>query len=333
MKYISIFFITIFFIVIFLLTSFIRDSYFLNSISETKEIAFLIEEGQSAKWISQNLEDQGIIGNHLWFDFYVWLSKSEKDFQPGVFTLRPGMSYANLVREMTLIELQEVSITIPEGFTLEQIGKRLEEKELVTMDEWSVAVSEDYRNLFSFLKSQPELSNLEGYLFPDTYRFLKEVSAQEIIVKMLTNFGNKLTPDLRIEIEKQGHTIHEVITLASIIEREVRTDEDRAMVSDLFWRRLSAGMPLQADSTVNYITQKNTPSISYEDAGIDSAWNTYKYTGLPPGPIANPGIASIEAAIFPEPNVYWYFLTDASGQVYYARTNQEQNENKSKYLR
>jgi UPF0755 protein len=196
-----------------------------------------------------------------------------------------------------------------------------------------IVQEKDFSPLFSFLVSKPSTVSLEGYLFPDTYRFFDGVSTEEILVKILTNFERKFSPNMKVTLQESGHTLHELVTMASIIEREVQTNEDRVLVSDIFWRRLKVGMPLQADSTVNYITEKNTPFLSYEDRELDSLWNTYKYTGLPPGPIANPGLKALQAALFPQANSYWYFLTDKEGNVYYARTNEEQNENKARYLK
>jgi len=120
--------------------------------------------------------------------------------------------------------------------------------------------------------------------------------------------------------------------MASVIEREVRSEEDRALVSDIFWKRVEAGRGLEADSTVNYITGHSKPSVSYEETRIDHPWNTYKYRGLPPGPIGNPSLSSLIAAIRPKANPYWYFLTDPQGKVYYGRTLEEHSANR-KYLR
>jgi UPF0755 protein len=149
---------------------------------------------------------------------------------------------------------------------------------------------------------------------------------------MLDNFDKKLTQDLRDEIARQKKTIFEIVTMASILEKEVQTDEDRAMVADIFWRRLKAGMPLQADSTINYITGKSDSRANLTDIQIDSPYNTYKYPGLPVGPIGNPGLSAIKAAIYPKANGYWYFLTTDDGKVIYAKSFDEHKANKAKYL-
>lgn len=327
---------------------FLWQSYVRYPDPKATDIQVAIEQGDGVKIISRQLKDKGLIPNRFFFECYVVLSQTQKNFQPGIFSLRPGMSYVSIVDALTSIQSQEVTVTIPEGYTLTQIGELLEEKGLVSMDEWisfvgeprgnnagrpSFFVSHEFAPTFSFLESKPTERSLEGYLFPDTYRFLKGSSAEEIVIKMLTNFQNKLTPQMQLDIQTQGRTIHDVVTLASIVEREVQTDADRPLVADLFWRRLKIGMLLQADSTVNYITGGKTPSITYADRDIDSPWNTYKYKGLPPGPISNPGLAALIAAIYPKSNTAFYFLTDSEGNVHYARTNEEQVVNKQRYLK
>ena len=150
---------------------------------------------------------------------------------------------------------------------------------------------------------------------------------------MLENFETKLTPDLRAEIARRGLTVFDAVRMASVIEAEVRSDDDRAMVSDIFWRRVAAGRGLEADSTVNYCTGKSQAAVDYKALSVDCPWNTYKYKGLPAGPIGNPGLSSLRAAVFPKANPYWYFLTDADGNVHYAKTLDEQVANKRKYLK
>jgi UPF0755 protein len=233
----------------------------------------------------------------------------------------------------------EVSITIPEGFTLQQIGERVRAAlPHITPEEWETAVgpaSPVLLNSYFLNQTKPPEVDLEGYLFPDTYRFFADASAEDVVLKMVVTMEGKLS-DVFAEtgMEFTGDlSVHEILTLASIIEREVMTDEDRALVADIFLHRLEIGMALQADSTVNYVTGKKTPSITDEDRQIDSPWNTYLYPGLPPGPIANPGRASIEAVVNPQPNEYWYFLTDDEGTVHYARTNDEHNSNRAMYLK
>ncbi|MBU1029480.1 endolytic transglycosylase MltG, partial [Patescibacteria group bacterium] len=165
------------------------------------------------------------------------------------------------------------------------------------------------------------------------YRVYRTASAEEIVNKLLGNFDQKLTADVESVIAASDHSLYEIVIMASILEREVRGEEDRRLVADLFWRRLDIGMRLQADSTVNYVTEGKRPALTQADTQLDSPYNTYKYGGLPPGPIGNPGLVSIKAAANPQPNSYWYFLTDVDGGVHYARNLEEHNRNKAAYLR
>jgi len=198
----------------------------------------------------------------------------------------------------------------------------------------------DFSDQFSFLADKPKYYGLEGYLFPDTYRIYASSTATEVVEKMLTNFDEKLTPQLRADIKAQGKTIYDIVTMASIIEKEAPINyqtgdnHDARIISGIFWKRLKVGQALQSDATLSYILDDTQPQHSNQDLQIDSPYNTYKYRGLPPGPICNPGILAIEAAIYPIATDYYYFLTPPSGnEVIYARTNDEQNINKNKYLR
>jgi len=157
-------------------------------------------------------------------------------------------------------------------------------------------------------------------------------SEEDLIKKTLNNFDKKLKASTRDEISKQGKTIFEVLTLASIIEREVPNKVDKKMIADIFLKRLKVGIGLQSDATINYVTGKGLAQPSYADLEIDSPYNTYKYRGLPPGPISNPGIDSIEAVVYPTSNDYYYFLTTHEGEVIYSIDYDEHLTNKAKYL-
>ena len=198
----------------------------------------------------------------------------------------------------------------------------------------------DYSTEFSFLKDKPKYYGLEGYLFPDTYRIYASSTVSEVVEKMLENFDKKLTPKMRSDIASQGKSIYEVITLASIIEKEApidyqtNDDHDARVIAGIFLNRLRSGQGLQSDATLSYIYGDNNPTHSGKELEIDSLYNTYKYRGLPPGPICNPGILAIEAAIYPITTDYYYFLTPkGKSEVVYAKTYEEHLKNKYKYLK
>jgi UPF0755 protein len=181
-------------------------------------------------------------------------------------------------------------------------------------------------------KDNKILIDNEGYLFPDTYYFYKNSSLDVVIQKMKDNFNSKIDDGLIKEIENQGKTLYDVLKMASILEREVVSDDDRVIVSGIFWKRIKLGMPLQADITIAYILGIDKWKYSSEDIKINSPYNTYTNLGLPPTPICNPGLSAIRAAIYPKQTDYLYFLSAPDGTTIYAKTLEEHNRNKAKYL-
>lgn len=304
-----------------------------NPSDSAPAVNFVVTPGESGRTIASALKSDGLIRSVWLFEGYAWLSGSSSKFQAGAHGLEQGMNVASVVAELTSSgSSEDVSITIPEGYTLAQIGQTVHDALGISLADWQAAtgVHSPLEGTLPILKDKPDSVDLEGYLFPDTYRFAKDATALDVAKEMVQNLANRMEE----HADEIGtvENIHTLLTLASIIEREVRTDADRPIVADIFKKRLDAGMALQADSTVNYITGKTNPSASHADTTIDSPYNTYKYPGLPPGPISNPGVASIVAAAHPTPNDYYYFLTTSDGTVIYAKNYDEQMANKAKYL-
>jgi UPF0755 protein len=281
--------------------------YLPKNLGRVKAKLFLVEKGQNLFQISENLEKEGLIKNKFFFDFYIFIKGSQKKLQAGEYSLSPSESINKIAQKIISGDIAKIVVTIPEGWTQKQIEERLG------------------------LKLPGE--NLEGYLFPDTYQFPLGVSGEEVLKKMRENFYKKLTTDLREEIERQGKTIFEIVTMASLIEKETKTYEDKEIVSGILWKRLKNNIPLQVDATISYITGKQTTKISREETQIDSPYNTYKYLGLPIGPICNPGIDSIKAAIYPKNSQYWYYLSTPEEKTIFSKTLQEHNLAKAKYLK
>ncbi|MBU0613990.1 endolytic transglycosylase MltG [Patescibacteria group bacterium] len=308
--------------------------FWIQSPNKTAEaVAFIVEEGDGFKTVARNLQENNLVASKIWFEFYARLNGNARSIQAGEFSILPGTSYAGLIDELIHADMEEVQITIPEGFTLEQIGQIVRENFNVSKSEWDTAVgisSPVALDKFVVDCVKPANVDLEGYLFPDTYRFFVESSAEDIVEDMIGEM-QKNVEDINGTLWT-GWTMHDVLTLASIIEREVQSPEDMANVADIFLKRLDSGMPLQADSTVNYITGGDSPGVSIADTKIDSLYNTYMYAGLPPGPISNPGRDAIEAVLMPASNSYYYFLTTPNGEVIYSQTYQEHLDNKYKYL-
>ena len=338
-------------VVVFLAVGFLSYQNGINKPAgaEGEEIPFKITAGESVKQITDNLAVSELIGSKLIFEIYVWQTGQQANFQAGEYMLNPNYSIKEIVNILVAGKVlsDERDIKIIEGWRIDEIGAYLEDNNIVQAQVFTTLANKEIGNWksarpaggleisdFDFLEDAPDTASLEGYLFPDTYKIFKDADAGMIIVKMLDNFNNKLTPELREELAAHGRSIHEIITLASIVEREVSASEDRKIVAGIFEKRLAAGMPLQADSTVNYITGKKTPAITLADRDIDSPYNTYKYPGLPPGPICNPGLDAIIAAVNPQTSNYLYFLNrQDTGKTIFSKTYEEHLRNKAKFLK
>jgi len=249
----------------------------------------------------------------------------------------------------------EQTIRIPEGWTDTQIADYLAKTgeyssrqflDLVGSAQAGIkqigadSTSTDFSLKFPFLKNISPKVGLEGYLFPDTYRIYASSTPSEIISRMLDNFTQKITPQMLSDIKSQGHTLNQVIVLASIVEKEAPLDyttgddRDARIIAGIFWNRLKIGQALESDATLSYILDDNISRHKANALDLNSPYNTYKYRGLPPGPICNPGLLAIKAVIYPLKTDYNYFLTPPGQKtVIYARTYQEHLNNVYKYLR
>ncbi len=311
------------------------ELFFKQKNSCEQQLFFEVPRGQGFIEIGNNLKKQEIIRSSFVFQVYALISGKYTSLQAGAYLISPCNSVIEIVKSMSSGNIAQNRITIIEGWNIQQIGQHLQEKEIVSKQEFIEIVENGnfFKQEFDFLKDKPNENSLEGYLFPDTYSFPINSSTEDIIRIMLTNFDNKLTPQLRQEIINKDKSIFEIIIIASLIEKEVRTYQDKELVSGIIYKRMSIGMPLQIDATIAYITGRRTTRISISETQIDSLYNTYKYRGLPVGPISNPGIDSIKAAIFPKESDYLFYLSKPDGETVFSRNLQEHNIAKNKYLR
>ncbi len=326
----------IFFVCLAIFLGFLVYSQFYGSHSlEQEPKIFIVQKGENLAQIAQNLEKQGFIKMKLFFKFYVFLQEGERLLKAGEYSLSPSMSVSQIAEKLIKGETSENQITLVEGWNLKDIADYFESQGVCQKEMFFETVNrpEEFVKVFDFLQDKPKSSNLEGYLFPDTYRVRTTQNIQDIIEMMLNNFGKKFTPDLREEINQQGRTIFEIVTMASLLEKEVGTKEDKELVSGILLKRLKTGMPLQVDATIAYLTGKKTTQISVDELKIDSPYNTYKYAGLPSGPISNPGLESILAAIYPQESDFWYYLSTLDGETIFSKTLTEHNRAKIRYLK
>ncbi|MBD3245124.1 MAG: endolytic transglycosylase MltG [Candidatus Moranbacteria bacterium] len=305
--------------------------------SSPVEQKFTVESGEGVNQISQRLETQGLISDNVFFDLYIWKVSKENKIVAGTYNLKPNMTIPEIVDIITAgkhAESKDLKIKIIEGWSNKKIAEYLSEQGIVSKEDFKEEVENisKYQRKYEFLEGLDSDETLEGYLFPDTYFIYPDSSAQMIVVKFLNNFNKKVTDTMRQDIKKKGRTLKEVIIMASILEREAPDNKDQKIISGIFWNRYQDKHPLQSCATINYILGNNKKQLSYEDTRIDSPYNTYLNKGLPPGPISNPGINSIMAAIYPQESDYYYFLNDPkTGEIIYSRTIDEHNQKKQQY--
>lgn len=305
---------------------------FTGSVSGTQNI--VVQPNENALVLGERLENQGIIFSRYTFLWYLVREEKTRKIIAGEYVLSGSLTTPEVALIVTSGKTvsSDIKVTFPEGWTMEKMAERLTAnalpgKEFLVLAENPEA---EWKKKFDFLSDIPAEATLEGFLFPDTYFFSPTATATDIVEAMLQNFGKKLDVTLRQGVKSSPHTFFELITLASIIEEEGRTKEERDMISDVFWRRIAIGQPLQSDATVNYVHGTTRLQPTFKDIDSDSPYNTYKRAGLPPGPISNPSLMSIRAAIYPKKNPYFYFLVSAkTKETVYSVTFEEHVRNRS----
>lgn len=291
---------------------------------------FLIVKGSSAGDVGANLAKAGLIKSPLAFKWYLQMTGKQGKLQSGEYRLSPSFSLTRLVAELMKGPV-EVWVTVPEGLRREEIAQK-----------FVAGLASRDSNAFTngFLNAT---KGKEGFLFPDTYLFPKDVTGTAVANKLLATFDKKVDAQMKADIQKAGRTLNEVVTMASILERETKTDAERPVVAGILYKRAKTGWPLQADATVQYAIASAKcigesaqcdwwTTLTKDDLEIKSPFNTYKYPGMPPAPIANPGLSAIKAAIYPQDSPYWYYIHDSQEQIHYAKTLEEHNLNIRKYL-
>lgn len=311
----------------------------------TKSTDVEIPIGSSSTSIGEILEEKGIIKDSTVFKYYVKFNNIS-GFQAGNYQFSPSMTLKEITATLQtgkLVREAVFKMTIPEGLQIKEIAKIMA-KHIDMSEEEIVEKLNDSKTIDKYMKLYPELlkedildseimNPLEGYLFPATYSFYeKNPSFDTVISVMLEQTMKVVTPYVNI-LEEKGMTIHELLTMASLIEEEATEQADRKNISSVFYNRIADGMILQTDPTVAYALGEHLEQTLYEHLDVDSPYNTYKYPGLPPGPIANSGTSSIEAALYPADTDYKYFLAEyGTGKVHYAKTLEEHNALKDKYI-
>jgi UPF0755 protein len=306
---------------------------------DAQEVTFVIKSGETVTKVAENLQRRGLIREAKLFGYVVRYAGDDSDVQAGVYVLRPNMSMEEIVRQFQHGRIAATQVTIPEGWRAEEIAALLETAGVTSSAGFLTAVAEGSTD-YAFLGDRPAGSpaSLEGFLFPDTYQFPLKTSPERVLEIMLQNFDRRVPPELRRKAALQDLTLYEALKLASIIEREAMVAEERPVIAGVYLNRIRKGMYLQADATVQYAkgfssTTKRwwNPTTVEESQKIVSPYNTYLNPGLPPGPICNPGLSAIQAALEPTTTDYLYYYAKGDGSHAFATTYEEQLRNQELY--
>lgn len=294
---------------------------------------FTISKGQSALEIGKNLEKQDFYKHSSIFFFFSLTTGKSNKLQAGDYLLEKNKSILRVLNDFSKGNVLKIKITFPEGITMKEIENKINQE----FEKWgrgeinfSDLKIDDFKEDFEFFKNIPLTASLEGFLFPDTYNFDLKAENFNIARIFLSNFDEKMDKEAKISSKKN---FFEILVMASLLEKEANTFEDKQKIADILWRRLEIKMPLQVDAAINYIIGENKERLSLIDLEINSKYNTYKNLGLPPGPICNPGKESILAAANPKKNDFWFYLSSSDGKIIFSKNFEEHKLNKLKYLK
>ncbi|MCM2980650.1 hypothetical protein CHH55_19430 [Niallia circulans] len=309
-----------------------------------KDIVVEVPIGSGVSTISQLLEDKGLVKNAKVFKYYVKF-KNESNFMAGEYHMNPSMSIQEIIDSLKTGKIMQepvFTMTIPEGRQLKEISAIIAKKTNQKEEEiWKQLNDEAF--IKGLMAKYPDLLTteiwaknikypLEGYLFPATYSYYEEKPTLEAIISVMLDKTESVVKAYETEIERDKLTVHQFLTMSSLIEEEATKNVDRKKIASVFYNRIEQGMPLQTDPTVLYALGEHKDRVYYKDLEVDSPYNTYQNVGLPPGPIANAGTVSMEAALHPDDTDYLYFLASKDGKVYFSKSLNEHNELKAKYI-
>ena len=313
-----------------ILSVFYMDSKVKKPMSKSaEEASFTVKRGESTTEIGENLENADLISNAFIFLLYLKYKGQAARIQAGEYKIAKNLSMIQVMEVLTKGKITSGKVTIPEGWTNKQIEEEIVKKGIGTSEDFKASVKKKYN--YDFLKESPN-GDLQGFLFPETYFLSSRPTSEEVIEKVLGEFSKKADPKIKKKVGEQGLSYYQILTLASIVEREVTNKEDKKKVAGVFINRLANDIKLDSCATVEYVLGTKKRILSSDDISIDSPYNTYKNKGLPPTPISNPGLDSIEAVLEPEKTDYLFFFSGRDGKTYFSKTQEEHEELKAKYL-
>lgn len=302
----------------------------------SEPVTVTVSQGQGARSVAAMLADAGVVKNKLSFELFVKREGAEGDLRPGTYTFSGEVSFDDVLAELKRGNLAEntLNVTVPEGKTVPQVAEIWANAGLCTVDEFLAACAEVELD-YDFLPTEvvgEKYNRVEGFLFPETYNVRDDWGAEQLVKLQVGQFAKLWTEERSSKASDMGYTAAEIVTVASLIEREARVADERPLVASVIYNRLDIGQLLQIDATIQYILGEQVDRVLYRHLEIDDPYNTYMYAGLPPGAICSPGISCIDAALAPAETDYYYYRTknDGSGEHNFARTLAEHNANANK---
>jgi UPF0755 protein len=314
--------------------------------TDNTPVTFVVQPGETAAEVARRLQEAGLISDAELFRRYLQYKGMDAGLEAGTYTLRQTMTIPEIAEALQSGRRPERVLTVREGLRLEEVAATVAAQTGIPEADFIALATTGWRETdlkdYPFLADLPPEATLEGYLFPETYRLPEEVTAYDVVARMLATFDARVTEEMRLSAANQGLTVHQLVTLASLVEREAVIPEERPIIASVFLNRLRNGWLLNADPTVQYALGYDERTgtwwrrLYFDELGvnsladIDHPYNTYRYPGLPPGPICSPGLASIQASAFPAQTDYFYFIADChknDGSHLFARTEEEHNAN------
>ncbi len=306
-----------------------------RDIGAASEVVFEILPNQTLRVVSRRLASEGLARSAIALEAYGRLRGYAAGLQAGRYVVSPAMSPVDILQKIRSGDavFDEIVITIPEGWSLDDILRHFEDRGLFTREEFEAAavMQPAFRDV-AILEELEDDVILDGYLFPDTYRIFPDSTPHSVVRRMLLNLQRRVSGEILEAIEAQGRTLHDVLTLASIVQKEANDASQMPDVAGVFWNRLQIRMRLESDATVNYVLGTRRRQPTFADTAVVHPYNTYVIHGLPPGPIGNPGMDAIEATLFPARHEYLFFLHPIDGRIVLSHTFQEHLAAKARYL-
>ncbi len=309
--------------------------------SNEDKVSVLIPMGSSTESIGETLAEKGIIGSVTEFKIVSKLNDYDNKFKHGEYMLSPSMSMEKIAEIIIKGNTNVTKFTIPEGLTVDEVSEKLQKDNIVNKDEFENQLKNASFEKYKIYKYVPLASDdeskenrLEGFLYPETYEIFTTSNSYDVIEKMIGHLDSLITDEYYKRADELGYNMYDIITIASMIQRETLVSGEKPIVASVIYNRLNVNHPLQIDATVQYVLPKHKERLYYSDLEVDSPYNTYKYTGLPKGPICSPDIESIKAALYPEDTDYFYYVlsSENNGTHKFSKTYSEFLKNKQEYI-